>query len=63
MPKIGDIHWAWTRNEWIGCKIYRFTDSGKSFYCYNAEKQYGSFRAIPIKDFRPEPKHPEPQKF
>lgn len=62
-PKIGDIHYSWTGEEWIACTVYEITKSGKSFYCSNVERGYGSYMAIPNKDFRPTPhlKMPEPK--
>ena len=60
-PQIGDIHYSWTGEEWIPYTIHEITKTGKSFYCHNAERNYGSYMAIPMKDYRPEPVHKQPE--
>lgn len=59
-PAIGDVHWSWTGTEWIDCAIDEITKSGKSFYCSNVKRGYGSHRAIPMSEYQPKPEHNQP---
>jgi len=53
--KIGDIHWSWTGTEWIPCTVYKISKTGKSFMCYNEERDYGSYAYKPNREFVAEP--------